>query len=198
MFFISLRTVVQEVERIVPCCALEQDTKLCIASSGTWQCLAWQQVNERPLYSTLGHRNGSEKRYASEVHLRGTIIASSHTEQQSHTSQRPLSRPLPGLQAERPHVGGPSDLGLVERTLVDVPGLLPVIGHRSDRDDGHGGGQFLQAGLADGPSLGVPPGACGADPGQMDGCTERCCQDCTNQDQDSQDSRASRLKQDQD
>jgi len=67
----------------------------------------------------------------------------SHTEQQSHAGQHPLGGPLPGFEAESPNVGGSSDLGLVERTLVDIPGLLAVIGHSSHGDDGHGGGQFL-------------------------------------------------------
>lgn len=56
----------------------------------------------------------------------------SHTEQQSHSCQHPLGRPFPGFEAESPYICGSSDLGLVERTLVDIPGLLAVIGHSSD------------------------------------------------------------------
>lgn len=56
----------------------------------------------------------------------------SHTEQQGHSSQNPFGGPLPGFKTQRPHISGSSDLGLVEWTLINISGLLTVIGHSSD------------------------------------------------------------------
>lgn len=59
-------------------------------------------------------------------------VDSSHTEQQSHSRQHPFGGPLPRLKTESPDIGWSSDLGFVKGALVDVPGLLAVIGHGSD------------------------------------------------------------------
>lgn len=59
-------------------------------------------------------------------------VASSHTEQQSHSCQHPFGGPLPGLKTESPDIGWSSDLGFIKRALVDVSGLLAVIGHGPD------------------------------------------------------------------
>ena len=57
-------------------------------------------------------------------------------EQHGHSAQHPFSCLLLGFEVEGPHIGGTTQLGLVDWTLIDVLGLLAIDWNGLDEDDG--------------------------------------------------------------